>query len=71
MANKAKNASLIGQIIMAVWIASWSAYLFISNQAALTVINITISGGCIMASFSPVFISIILDKIKGGVNDTP
>jgi hypothetical protein len=65
----AKNVSLKSMVISAVWIsvlsllkAFWS---FISSKGfGLTMGEIITSGICIAAIFSPVYLSIVLDKIK-------
>jgi len=59
----AKGSSKVAQIFAAIWIAGWSAYKFISG-ASLTVEDIMLSGIGIAATFTPVYFSIILDKIK-------
>lgn len=64
---KAKTTSLWGQIFMALWIAGWSAYKFIIETRTGTILPITdimLSGVGVAASFSPVYFSIIMDKIK-------
>jgi hypothetical protein len=62
--GRAKTLSLIGQIIMALWIAGWSAYKFITNPTGIQIDDIIFSGVGIASSFSPVYVSIIMDKIK-------
>lgn len=59
---KAKSASLIGQIFAAVWIACWCSYKFIKGTIEVT--DVLYSGIGIAACFSPVYFSIVLDKIK-------
>lgn len=64
---KAKTTSLWGQIFMAIWIAGWSAYKFIveiRTGIIIPVTDIMLSGVGVAASFSPVYCSIIMDKIK-------
>lgn len=64
---KAKTTSLWGQIFMAIWIAGWSAYKFVVEIRAGMIIPVTdimLSGVGVAASFSPVYCSIIMDKIK-------
>lgn len=64
---KAKPTSLWGQIFMAIWIAGWSAYKFLVELKignSVPVNDIIFSGVGIAASFSPVYFSIMLDKIK-------
>lgn len=69
--GRGKTVSLIGQIIAAVWIASWSSFKFFKNPGTIEIIDVIISGISIAACFSPVYVSIIMDKIKdikiGGV----
>jgi hypothetical protein len=60
----AKSSSLWAQIIAAVWIAGWSAYKFVSNAAAIDMSDVMLSGLAIAACFTPVYFSIIMDKIK-------
>jgi len=61
----AKGSSKVAQIFAALWIAGWSAYKFISSGGAeLRVEDIMLSGIGIAATFTPVYFSIILDKIK-------
>jgi len=62
-AIKAKSASLIGQIFSAVWITVWCTYKFI-RSAEIQVTDVLYSGIGIAACFSPVYFSIVLDKIK-------
>lgn len=57
----AKSSSLVAQIIGALWIAGWSVYRFIKSIP--TVREIVISGIFIAAVFSPVYFSLIMDKI--------
>lgn len=65
MEIKAKDASLIGQIIAAVWIAVWSAYKFIKNIEAVSIQDFIVSGLAIAACFTPVYFNLIMDKIQG------
>lgn len=60
--GKAKIASLIAQIVAALWVAFWSGKKFINNDGAIT--DIIFSGFAIAACFSPVYFNLILDKIK-------
>lgn len=62
--GRAKTLSLIGQIIMAVWIAGYSSFKFLSNPGDIKIEDIIFSGVGIASSFSPVYVSIIMDKIK-------
>lgn len=64
---KAKGASLWGQIIAAAWIAGWNAAQFVASIRAgrpVDVTDIVYSGLAIAACFTPVFINLVLDKIK-------
>ena len=61
---KAKDSSLWGQVFSAVWVVGWSAYMFVTIPESLTMPNIIATAVAIPAVFSPVFVSIILDKIK-------
>ena len=60
----AKNSSLWAQIIAAIWIAGWSAYKFVSNSSAIDMADVMLSGLAIAACFTPVYFSIIMDKVK-------
>jgi hypothetical protein len=62
--GRAKTLSLIGQVIAAVWIAAWSAVKFISAPADIGIDDVIFSGVGIASCFSPVYVSIIMDKIK-------
>lgn len=64
---KAKDASLLGQIIAAVWITGWNSFQFarqIINGVKVDTGDIITSGLAIAACFTPVYFSIIFDKIK-------
>jgi hypothetical protein len=61
---KAKDTSLWGQVFSAVWVVGWSAYMFIAIPESLTMTSIIGTAIATPAMFSPVFVSIILDKIK-------
>ena len=64
---KAKGASLWGQIIAAVWVAGWNAAEFIKTLAGGGHIDgdaVIKSGIAIAVCFSPVYFSILMDKIK-------
>jgi len=68
MANKAKNASLFGQIVMALWVAGWTAYAFLSKNG-IPMTDIIVSGVAIAGAFSAIYLSIMMDKfgeIKNG-----
>lgn len=70
---KAKNVTLIAQIVAGVWVAGWHAYKFITSPESITTIDVIVSGATIAACFLPVYFNMILDKIKdikfGGSND--
>ena len=61
MANKAKRASLFGQIVMALWVAGWSAYAFLAKNG-IPMADIIMSGVAIAGAFSPIYLSIMMDK---------
>jgi hypothetical protein len=63
MANSAKKISLAGQILMAVWVAGWSAYMFLGPKV-IPMMDIITSGVAIAAAFSPVYLSIWIDMFK-------
>ena len=63
MKIKAKTTSHLAQIISAVWIAGWSSYAFITGKS-IQIESIIISGIAIAGTFTPVYSSILLDKIK-------
>lgn len=60
---KAKSTSLIAQILASFWVAFWSAKKFLTNEN-IEVTDIIYSGFAIASCFSPVYFSLILDKIK-------
>lgn len=63
----AKDYSLFGQIFAAVWVGGWNAFQFTKDILTGTHIEVTdiiYSGVAIAACFSPVYVSIIFDKIK-------
>lgn len=63
MKIKAKTTSHLAQIISAAWIAGWSSYTFITGKP-IQIESIIISGIAIAGTFTPVYSSILLDKIK-------
>ena len=64
-APKAKSTSLAGQIVASIWIAGWTAYKFISTGLLnVTVYDIMMSGVGIAMCFTPVYFSILMDKVK-------
>ena len=67
--NGAKDVSLKSMIISAVWIGALSILkafwgLISTKTFGLTMNEIVLSGVIMAAIFSPVYLSIILDKIK-------
>ncbi|MDR0387248.1 MAG: hypothetical protein LBH57_04355 [Treponema sp.] len=67
--HAAKNVSLKSMIISAVWIGALSIakafWGMVSEKAfGLTMSEIVLSGLMMAAVFSPVYLSIVLDKIK-------
>ena len=63
----AKTTSLVGQIFAAIWIAGWNAFQFIKDIVGGTHVEVTdiiYSGIAVAACFSPVYVSIVMDKIK-------
>ncbi len=60
--HKAKTTSLAAQTIAALWVAVWCGLKFYREGGATT--DIIFSGFAIAACFSPVYFSMILDKIK-------
>lgn len=68
----AKGFSLVAQIVAALWVGLWSAFKFItacktSQLQDVAMTDIIVSAFAIAGCFSPVYLSIILDKIKGKV----
>jgi hypothetical protein len=63
MANKAKRISLFGQIVMALWVAGWTSYAFLSKNG-IPMADIILSGVTIAGAFSPIYLSIMMDKIS-------
>lgn len=63
----AKDYSLAGQIFAAIWIVLWSALKFakgIMSGQVIEVTDIIYSGIAIAACFSPVYVSILFDKVR-------
>ena len=65
-----RTISFWAQVVAVLWIGGFSAYRFVLYPETITVSDIILSGFAIAASFSPVFISLWIDKIigKGGNN---
>lgn len=61
-AGKAKTTSLVAQIIAALWVAVWCGLKFYRQDGETA--DIIFSGFAIAACFSPVYFSMVLDKIK-------
>lgn len=64
---KAKDASLIGQIIASIWIGGFCAALFITaivRGEPVKVTDIILSGFAIAGCYVPVYFNMIMDKIK-------
>lgn len=65
--GKAKITSLVAQTLAAFWIGFWNALQFakmIKSGMHIEVTDIILSGLSIAACFSPVYFSMIMDKIK-------
>ena len=69
--NGAKDVSLASMILSAVWIgalslakALWGLIVSSDKPFGLTMNEIVLSGIVIAAVFSPVYLSIVLDKIR-------
>ena len=60
---KAKKTSLVGQIFASVWIVGWSTYKFIQGDS-IEIGDVVYSGLAIAGCFTPVYFSILLDKLK-------
>lgn len=61
---QAKPVSLKSQLIAALWVAGWSAFKFIREPMNISINDVLFSGLGIAACFSPVYLSIVLDKVK-------
>lgn len=60
----AKDTSLVGMIIGAVWIAGFMSYKFISRPELITAQEVILSGLSLAAVFMPIYFSVLMDKIK-------
>lgn len=63
----AKEYSLLAQIIASIWIAGWNSFQFVRAILAggkVDVKDIIISGLAVAGCFAPVYVSIIVDKVK-------
>lgn len=64
---KAKGVSLWGQIIGAVWVAGWSTWQNVNDILGgrhIDTADIGMQAAVIVACFSPIFINLVMDKIK-------
>ena len=64
---KAKDASLVGQIIASVWIGGLCLAVFITaivRKQPVKITDIILSGFAIAGCFVPVYFNMIMDKIK-------
>jgi len=59
----AKKSSLLAQTVSCIWISAWSAFKFLTETSSITIADIVMSGVSVSACFSPIYISIIFDKI--------
>lgn len=64
-----KASSLMAQIVAAVWIACWSAWLIWTTPTVRSITDVITSGLAIAACFTPVYFSILADKIFGKRSD--
>ena len=67
----AKANSLVGQTVAAVFVLAWSSYKFYKEGVNIDVWDIVTAGLGIVGCFSPVYLSLILDKVaaikNGGI----
>lgn len=64
---KAKNVSLVGQIIASVWIGGICLAIFITDIIRgnpIKISDVVFSGFAIAGCFVPVYFNMIMDKIK-------
>ena len=63
----AKDISLWGQIFASLWVSGWCGFQFAKTILAgnhVEVTDIIYSGVAIASCYSPVYVSILFDKIK-------
>ena len=67
----AKTNSLVGQTVAAVFVLAWSSFKFYKAGVDIDVLDIVTAGLGIVGCYSPVYLSLILDKVamikNGGV----
>lgn len=61
---KPKSTSFIGQIVAAIWIMGFGAFYIIKNIMSIRATDIVLFGFAVAACFTPIYFSIIMDKIK-------
>jgi hypothetical protein len=60
----AKPASLLGQVVAALWIIGFGSYYIVTNIATIKVTDIILLGLAIAAAFTPVYFNLVMEKIK-------
>lgn len=60
---KPKKVTFIGQVFTALWIIGWCTYKFLTART-IEITDIVYSALGVTACFSPVYFSIMLDKIQ-------
>ena len=61
---KPKSTSFIGQIVAALWIMGFGAFFIIKNVSTIKATDIILFGFAVAACFTPIYFSIVMDKIK-------
>lgn len=61
---KPKSTSFIGQIVAALWIIGFGAFFIIKNISTIKPTDIIVFGFAVAACFTPIYFSIVMDKIK-------